>query len=70
MSQLPRLRADDSKYVVSMSFNRRSSVAELARQYFRFSVGKCSGNSIVNEAGSMNEMITNENSPCIIYTYA
>jgi len=41
-----------------------------SRQYFRFSVGKCSGNSIVNEAGSMNEMITNENSPCIIYTYA
>ena len=63
MSQLARLRADDSKYVVSMSFNRQSYVAELVEQYFRFSDGKCSGNSIVNEPGSMSEMITGENGP-------
>jgi hypothetical protein len=34
MSQLARLRAHDSKYVVSMSLNRCSGVAELVEAIF------------------------------------
>jgi hypothetical protein len=67
MSQLARLRAHGSKYVVSMSLNRRSCVFEAVFPLLRRQV---LGNSIVNEAGSMNEMITGENSPCTIHSYA
>ncbi len=36
MSQFARLRADDTKYVVGMSFSRRSCVAELVEAVFSF----------------------------------
>jgi len=36
MSQFARLRADNTKYVVGMSFDRRSCVTELVQTVFSF----------------------------------